>query len=102
MKRSIIKPRVKSALLKRFSIGITLAAVLSTSTYYKVYAAETPYVSSTAVAGSFPLAVNGKPATIFTGAAEYEGVTLALKNLQTDVKAVTGNEPVLLTDKISG
>jgi hypothetical protein len=67
-----------------------------------VRAGDVPYVSTKPVPGSFILAAGGKPAPIFAGADDYEGVVLALKSFQADVKAVTGNEPVLSTGNVSG
>lgn len=101
MKRSIIKTAFYASSLKRFLLATGLTAVLLSGSYH-ANATEKPYISAKPEAGAFPLAVNGKPAAIFTGAGEFEGVTMALKNLQTDVKAVTGTEPALSTDKVSG
>jgi len=67
-----------------------------------VRAGDVPYVSTKPVPGSFTLATGGKPAPIFAGTDDYEGVMLALKSFQADVKAVTGNEPVLSTGNVSG
>jgi len=103
MKRSIIKNGFRTVnLLKRIVIILSLGAFLLTGNYNKVYADDVPYVSTKAVAGAFPLSINGKPVAVFTGSGEFEGVTMALKNFQADVKAVTGNEPLLSTDKVSG
>ncbi|MGZ3756808.1 MAG: glycosyl hydrolase 115 family protein [Mucilaginibacter sp.] len=89
--------------VKRATAGLSVATLLVISAGLNTArAGDVPYVSSKPVAGAFALAVSGKPAPIFTGAGEYEGVMIALKSFQADVKAVTGNEPVLSTDKASG
>lgn len=90
-------------LTTRISTGITLLMLLFVlAGYNNVYANDVPYVSTKPAPGSFALAISGKPAPIFVGADEHEGVMMALKNFQADVKAVTGAEPMLSTDKISG
>jgi len=65
-------------------------------------AGDVPYVSAKKAAGSFTLAAGGKPAPIFASSGDYEGVMIALKSFQADVKAVTGNEPALSTNKVIG
>jgi hypothetical protein len=67
-----------------------------------VKAGDVPYVSAKKVAGSFTLASGGKPAPIFASGNEYEGVIIAINSFRADVKAVTGNEPTLSTNKASG
>jgi len=74
------------------------ACLLSVSVGY----GQTTYVTTTKSPGAFTLATGSRPAPIFTGSGEYEGVMIALKSFQGDVKAVTGNEPTLSTDKASG
>src|SRR5476651_67196 len=94
---------MKRSITKRVSAGISLLTLLFVlAVYNAVYAGDVPYVSTKPAPGAFSLAVGGKPAPIFTGAGEYEGVMMALKNFQADVKAVTGTEPLLSTDKASG
>jgi len=104
MKRSINHlnpPKVK--LIKRVSAGISLLTLLIILTGYNaVYAGDVPYVSTKPVPGAFTLAAGGKAAPIFTGANDFEGVMIALKSFQADVKAVTGTEPLLSTDKAAG
>jgi hypothetical protein len=80
--------------------GLTAMLILALGSM--AFAGSVPYISTSKVPGSFTLAAGGKPASIFTGAGEYEGVMMALKSFQADVKAVTGNEPLLSTDRASG
>jgi hypothetical protein len=104
MKRSInhLNPS-KVKLMKRVSAGIALLTLLFVAAGYNVAsAADVPYVSTTKAPGSFTLAAAGKPAPIFASAEDHEGVMIALKSFQADVKAVTGTEPTLSTDKVTG
>jgi hypothetical protein len=49
-------------------------------------------------AGFFALSVNGRSAPVLSASGEYPGVVRAIKNLRTDIGAVTGKEPPLLID----
>ncbi|PTT01253.1 glycosyl hydrolase [Pedobacter sp. HMWF019] len=51
------------------------------------------YISSQASKAHFPLSQNGSPTSIFVNPQDYPGVLLAAKNLQSDLKLVTGNTP---------
>lgn len=53
------------------------------------------YVSPKKGKGYFPLSTGGKPAHLFVSEADYPGVVLAAKNLQSDLKMVTGISPLL-------
>ena len=88
---------------KRVSAAMSLVTLLLVMAGFNAAkAGDAPYVSTKPGPGSFTLAAGGKPAPIYTGAGEFEGVMMALKNFQTDVKAVTGSEPLLSTDKATG
>ena len=67
-----------------------------------VKAEDMPYVSAKKAVGSFTLASAGKSAPIFASSNDYEGVMIALKSFQADVKAVTGNEPALSVNNVTG
>jgi len=60
-----------------------------------------PIMVSTYLPGSFPLVSQGKVPAIMVSANEWPGAIRAAKNLQNDIKSVSGIEPVFLTDKIS-
>jgi hypothetical protein len=60
------------------------------------------YITETAGNGSFPLSASGKSAPLYIDANDYAGVMIALKNLQTDIQAVTGSKPELLSNAPSG
>ncbi len=51
-------------------------------------------------AGDFALSASGKSAALFASSKDFAGVIIALKNLRSDFKKVTGAEPDLSTDKI--
>ncbi len=67
-----------------------------------VYAGDTPYVYTKKVPGALTLSAAGKSAPIYVSNADYEGVLMAAKNLQTDIKAVTNAEPTLSTGDVKG
>jgi hypothetical protein len=106
MKRSIKNPGLPGVKLitnRIFTVISLLTAVFVLVGYHSAYAGgDVPYVSSTKVPGSFTLSAAGKTAPIFASSSDYEGVMIALKSFQADVKAVTGTEPVLSTNKVTG
>ena len=51
------------------------------------------YISSQGNKTHFPLSQNGSPASVFVNPQDYPGVLIAAKNLQSDLKMVTGNTP---------
>lgn len=59
---------------------------------------EPKYVSFTPVPGSFPLAANGKAATIFVDPQEYAGVTRAARDLEADLQRVTSLTPAVVDE----
>ncbi|WP_448702887.1 glycosyl hydrolase 115 family protein [Mucilaginibacter sp. AW1-3] len=60
-----------------------------------VYATGEPkYVSAQSSAGSFALAVNGKPIPLYSSIDDYPGVIRAIRDLQMDINSVTGNKPL--------
>ncbi|MDT3402227.1 glycosyl hydrolase 115 family protein [Mucilaginibacter terrae] len=56
------------------------------------------YISAKKVPGTFPLAAAGRVAPLWVSNADYPGVIRAVKDLQTDVKAVTQSSPQLLSN----
>ncbi|MDB5112839.1 MAG: glycosyl hydrolase [Mucilaginibacter sp.] len=80
--------------------GLTLLLALFAGSV--ACANNVPYVSATKTTGSFTLSAAGKSAPLYISNDEYEGVMIALKSFQADVKAVTGAEPVLSTGKAAG
>jgi len=59
------------------------------------------YVTSKNTRGNFPLSVAGKPASIYIDKEDYPGVMIAAKNLQSDLKMVTGSAPLLFNTALS-
>jgi hypothetical protein len=103
MKRSIknLGRQKVELIINRFFAGV-LCLLFIIAGNNAVYAVDVPYVSATKAAGSFTLAAAGKTAPLYISATDHEGVMMALKNFQADVKAVTGTEPAISTDKVSG
>ncbi|GGG94471.1 glycosyl hydrolase 115 family protein [Pedobacter zeae] len=60
-----------------------------------------PITVNTYLPGSFPLVSQGKVPAIIVDNHEWPGVVRAAKNLQNDIKLVSGIEPVFLTGKTS-
>lgn len=56
------------------------------------------YVSPKGGKGYFTLSANGKPAALQVSTADFPGVITAAKNLQSDLKMVTGTAPQLIMD----
>lgn len=104
MKRSIQNLNRQTVRLfsRQLPVCVSLLILFVLAGLPAVYAGDVPYVSATMTPGSFKLAAAGKPAPIYASAGDYEGVMIALKNFQADVKAVTGTEPALVTDKAPG
>ncbi|MEZ0538062.1 glycosyl hydrolase 115 family protein [Fibrella arboris] len=60
------------------------------------------YVSGQKGTGRFALVAAGKATSLVASSADFAGVTRALKNLQADIKKVTGIEPTVLTETTQG
>ncbi|HQO74930.1 MAG TPA: glycosyl hydrolase 115 family protein, partial [Candidatus Marinimicrobia bacterium] len=58
------------------------------------------YVSVEAIDGGFPLSVAGHTAPLYASSQDYPGVLRVLKLFQSDLKMVTGIEPVIAIDTI--
>jgi hypothetical protein len=61
-----------------------------------------PITANTYIPGSFALINNGKVASILISDNDWPGTIRAAKNLQSDIKKVSGIEPLFLTDKAEG
>jgi hypothetical protein len=59
---------------------------------------QNQYVSSQFTRGAFPLATNGKVASIYVDENDFWGVARAAGDLQADVQRVTGFVPVIIHD----
>ncbi|MGI4734723.1 MAG: glycosyl hydrolase 115 family protein [Janthinobacterium lividum] len=60
------------------------------------------YVSAKKTAGSFPLVAGGQAATFYASEGDWPGVLRTVRDVQADVKRVTGKEPTFLTDAPQG
>ena len=58
------------------------------------------YLATTPGPGRFPLVAGGTAAPLVVSASDYPGVVRAVSDLQADIKAVTGVEPVVSADQI--
>ncbi|MFI5162859.1 MAG: glycosyl hydrolase 115 family protein [Sphingobacteriales bacterium] len=76
---------------------VTLISLLIISTAYAQAPGERSYVSTKDGPGLFCLSANGVSSPLYVSETEYPGVTIALKSLQKDIKAVTHATPQLLT-----
>jgi len=89
---------------KQFCFIAGIALILSTTTI--VLHAQSPgdksYISAKNGNGYFPLCLSGKAVPLYTDTAEYPGVKIAVKNLQTDITTVTKTSPALLNGNIKG
>ncbi|WEK19899.1 MAG: glycosyl hydrolase 115 family protein [Candidatus Pedobacter colombiensis] len=65
-------------------------------------AGTNPFIAKKYVSGSFCIAANQKSASIIVSENEWKGVIRAAKDLQADIKKVTGLNADFLTDKPAG
>jgi len=56
------------------------------------------YISAKKATGSFPLVAGGKAAALYVSESDWPGVLRTMRDVQADIKRVTGREPQLLTD----
>jgi hypothetical protein len=81
-------------------IGLNIfhtALVVSFSLCSHFLSAQNNLVSYERSPDSFELSASGKSTSLYADANDYPGVMRAVTNLQTDIKAVTDSEPLLIT-----
>jgi len=78
-----------------------IVLILMTSMAIKAAGLD-PITANTYIPGSFALINNGKVASILISDNDWPGTIRAAKNLQSDIKKVSGIEPLFLTDKAEG
>jgi hypothetical protein len=93
MREQINRPALKFRLFLLFSamllwLGLRPAGALG----------EFPYVSTQAARGAFPLASNGAVAAFYVDTNDFWGVARAAGDLRSDLRRVTGVEPVMFHD----
>ncbi len=85
-------------LFKTYSLFLILPYyVLSSDILFN----DSSYISTNPGVGQFRLYYNGKVAPIFISSEEYTGVVYATRNLQKDIKEVTGKEPRIFFDSVN-
>lgn len=97
-----LKPKRIGLAIKPADISISLLFLLLILISNSLYAVDEPYVLTKKTTGSFTLSAAGRSATLFVSGSDFEGVMMATKNLQADIKKVTNAEPVLSTGNVTG
>jgi hypothetical protein len=81
---------------------LSLALLLLSPTLADAQQAPAPlsehYISAKKATGSFPLVAGGKAAALYVSESDWPGVLRTMRDVQADIKRVTGREPQLLTD----
>lgn len=85
--------------MKKFLLYAILAVLLSSN---HALAFQNDYVTNEASKTSFPLASEGKVASLLVSSKDYKGVLRVANHLQNDLKKVTGVQPKLLKDNADG
>jgi hypothetical protein len=86
-------------LLSRLSLSLLLLApALSQAQQTPAPPLSEHYISAKKASGSFPLVAGGQAAPLYMSDNEWAGVQRAARDVQADIKRVTGREPQLLTD----
>ncbi|NML67218.1 glycosyhydrolase [Hymenobacter sp. RP-2-7] len=88
MPRFLAHLRHAAALLLLPTLGLAQAALPVGSSY----------ISARKSAGAFPLVAGGRAAPLYMSEDDWAGVQRAARDVQADIKRVTGREPLLLTD----
>ncbi len=99
MKTTIFESIQKKSISLNYLFNLSLIiTIISTSLGYT---SET-YISTKSGNHLFPLVAKGESAPLCISAQDYPGVLKVAAHLQSDIKKVTGIEPVLLKDNTSG
>jgi hypothetical protein len=88
--------------MRLFLSHLALAVALLSPALTRAQAVPAPltnhYISAKKASGSFPLVAGGQAAPLYMSGDEWAGVQRAARDVQADIKRVTGREPQLLTD----
>ncbi|MBN9299156.1 MAG: glycosyl hydrolase 115 family protein [Filimonas sp.] len=84
--------------MKKLSLLIVLLMSLSFAFAKK----DSSYISFEKISRAFPLVTNGNAVGIYISTNEYAGVVRAVKNMQTDINAVTNIQPNVSTESPTG
>ncbi len=90
---------MKDVFVRHSRIKATLILTLLLISAMAAHAAEQFVTFQKSSDATFALATQGKVVTIAYDAQDYEGVVMAIKSLQADIKAVTGVEPTVTTQQ---
>ena len=90
---------MKDVFVRHSRIKATLILTLLLISAMVAHAAEQFVTFQKSSDATFALATQGKVVTIAYDAQDYEGVVMAIKSLQADIKAVTGVEPTVTTQQ---
>lgn len=84
-----------------FNLFVIILVILITPSFgFSQAPGNKTYISSNKSNGYFPLAVKGKAVPLYIVNTDYPGVMIAAKNLQADIRKVTTDSALLLTDHI--
>jgi hypothetical protein len=88
--------------MRLFLSHLALAVALLSPALTRAQAVPAPltthYISAKKATGSFPLVAGGKAAALYASENDWPGVLRTMRDVQADIKRVTGREPQLLTD----
>jgi len=85
-------------ILSRLSLALLLLSPALTHAQQVPAPLAEHYISAKKATGSFPLVAGGKAAALYASESDWPGVLRTLRDVQADIKRVTGREPQLLTD----
>src|SRR6478609_6939617 len=85
--------------IQRNKFIITVLLLLFATVNFGYAINPNKYVTNKAASGSFPLASNGKVASILVSDVDFPGVLRVVGHLQKDLQTVTNSLPTILKDK---
>jgi hypothetical protein len=85
-------------LLSHLSLALALLAPALAEAQQVAAPLSEHYISAKKATGSFPLVAGGKAAALYVSESDWPGVLRTIRDVQADIKRVTGREPQMLTD----
>jgi hypothetical protein len=85
-------------ILSRLSLALLLLTPALAEAQQVAAPLSEHYISAKKATGSFPLVASGKAAALYVSESDWPGVLRTMRDVQADIKRVTGREPQLLTD----
>ena len=98
--RTIIKNIIQFSTIKSFLILLFFISACVNAEITSIDIKNEAYISIEKTEGSFTLSESGNSAPIFVSTEDWPGVIRVAKLLQTDIKNVTGVQPVLSSDEL--